>query len=985
MTTAVNHLSSATLDQDRTALIRISERLVEACPDMREMARSIAREILLRQTGHDAEPDTVYWHRFHTTVSSPRSFNGWQHRDAPYQSMSLPQLVMHRFNPHDQDNADTLQMLSGFYAADADADAFDERNEVRMLPAQVMNDLWAVDFKSRYQEMLNAFWRDFADDFRTMAKANFIASALEDRHAGWLSDEDLRSVLCAANVEPYESPSLQTLQASAPASAEASVWTFDVIGYEASDILRIVTAGGRQILYTPGEVQAFHAFATPEELHWWLLSQNNRPERRARFMGHFPLSAHGEADDNIGLFHGLDVLYTTWGAAHPGVINQHSQHVSGDPFTHLRDSIRTRMLADADLALHSNGDLRKQMWIGYLRAFSQLSGALAAIDWPIALAAVGAGIADMGLNIDQAVNGASTAQRKAGVIGAVTASIDVLFNSTFLVGGEAISEGELPEPEVDLEPTPDAEAEAEAEADESVHAAVETPSFESDFVYPFERNDGLASFETNMLLDAFEPIGEEGRMKGIYLTDQGETFIEIDGFAYAVRYINELKSWAIIDPENPFSFYRNLRVRLNAAGAWEPVTPSGLSGGGKVLGKMGPGRGVGVSPQTTTLPSPYEIPDALKPEVMDGAQYGGRFVDDRYRSPDFDKPDPYDGFKRIRRNLRDDANAFFNTLELPKRPEIPELPANAPLKSALKSLFKRSSGLVIGESHAGIGSKQFLIEQMPLLAKLKVKTLYMEHMLTDFHQADLDAFSRTGTLSSQLEEYIKTLDKGHRTDPTGKYTFMAVLKSAQENRVRIRAIDCMASYRVDGMEGAEQTLRQKVMNYYAKGVIDADQGARSDGNWVALVGNSHANTYQGVPGIAELEGAVGLRIEDVRVAEPAGMTSDPGIETTDTVGRRAGRVQSDLRLQVLVAAPRIELSLENKLLRAGMFTLDDSDGQLTLVHRSNEGLAVRTEIKREGKRVFIDRPKWQRVSGRRFETLGDLTSALELMGMTLVR
>ena len=977
MTTAANHLSSATLDQDRTALIRISERLVEACPDMREMARSIAREILLRQTGHDAEPDTVYWHRFHTAVSSPRSFNGWQHRDAPYQSMSLPQLVMHRFNPHDQDNADTLQMLSGFYTADADAEAFDERNEVRMLPAQVMSEFWSVDFKSRYHEKLKAFWRDFADHFRTMAKANFIASALEDRHAGWLSDEDLRSVLSAANVEPYESPSLQTLQASAPASAEASVWTFDVIGYEASDILRIVTAGGRQILYTPGDVQAFHAFATPEELHWWLLSQNNRPERRARFMGHFPLSAHGEADDNIGLFHGLDVLYTTWGAANPGVINQHSRHVLGDPFTHLRDSIRTRMLADADLALHSNGDLRKQMWIGYLRSFSQLSGALAAIDWPIALAAVGAGIADMGLNIDQAVNGASTAQRKAGVIGAVTASIDVLFNSAFLVGGEAISESELLRPEPEGEPVP--------EVDEPIDQFVETPGFEPESVYPFERKDGLASFETNMLLDAFEPIGEEGRMKGIYLTDQGETFIEIDGFAYAVRCINELKSWAIIDPENPFSFYRNMPVSLNAAGAWEPVTPLGLSGGGKVLGRMWPGRGVGVSPQTTTLPSPYEIPDALKPEVMDGAQYGGRFVDDRYRSPDFDKPDPYDEFKRIRRNLRDDANAFFNTLELPKRPEIPELPANAPLKSALKSLFKRSSGLVIGESHAGIGSKQFLIEQMPLLAKLKVKTLYMEHMLTDFHQADLDAFSRTGTLSSQLEEYIKTLDKGHRTDPTGKYTFMAVLKSAQENRVRIRAIDCMASYRVDGMEGAEQTLRQKVMNYYAKGVIDADQGARSDGNWVALVGNSHANTYQGVPGIAELEGAVGLRIEDVRVAEPAGMTSDPGIETTDTVGRRAGRVQSDLRLQVLVAAPRIELSLENKLLRAGMFTLDDSDGQLTLVHRSNEGLAVRTEIKREGKRVFIDRPKWQRVSGRRFETLGDLTSALELMGMTLVR
>lgn len=972
MTVAPARPTVASLSQDRTALVKMSERLVEACPDMREMARSIAQEILLRHTGHDIEPDTVYWHCFHTAESSPRSFNGWQHRDAPYQSMTLAQLVMHRFNPHDQDNADTLQMLSGFYTAGPDAEAFDERNEVMILPAQVMSDFWAVDFKSRFQEKLKTFWRDFADDFRTMAKANFIATAFEDHHAGWLSGEDLRTVLRAANVEPTDSPSLQTLQARAPASVDANVWTFDVIGYEASDILRIVTSTGRQILYTPGEVQAFHTFDTPEELHWWLLSQNNRPERRARFMGHFPLSAHGEADENIGLYHGLDVLYSTWGSAHPGLINQQSRPVSGDPFAHLRDVIRARMFADADLVLHSNADLRKQMWIGYLRSFSQLSGALAAVDWPIALAAVGAGIADMGLNIDQAVNGASTAQRKAGVIGAVTAGIDTLFNSAFLVGGEALAEGELPQPEAGLEPVP--------EVDEPVGGFVETPGFEPESVYPFERNDGLNSFETNMLLDAFEPIREEGKMNGIYLTDQGETFIEIDGFAYAVRYINELKSWAIIDPENPFSFYRNRPVRPNSAGKWESINPLTLRGGGKALSKQAVGRGA-VTP--APVHSPYEVPGALKADLMDGAQHGGRRVDDRYHSGDFSTRDPYDDFKRLRHGLRNDADAFFTTLQLPPRPEIPELPTDAPLKSTLKTLFQRSPGLVIGESHAGIGSKQFLIEQMPRLAKLKVRTLYMEHLMTDFHQADLDAFSRTGDMSPQLEAYVDTLDKGHRTDPTGKYTFMAVLKAARANRVRISAIDCMASYRLDGVEGGERTLRQKMMNYFAKGVIDADQASNS-GNWVALVGNSHANTFQGIPGVAELEGAVGLRIEDVRVMESGGITPDPGAEMFDSMGRRAGTVKSDLRLQYLSEAPRQETDLENTLLHPGMFTLERTGEGVTLIHRNKAGAAVHTEVKHEGNRVYIDRPAWPRISGRRFDTLADLTTALELMGMRLV-
>lgn len=983
MTTAPNTPPAEGSTQDRAALIAISQRLVDACPDMREMARSIARDILLRYTGQDIEPDSVYWHRFHTAVNSSRSFSGWQHFDAPYQSMTLPQLVMSRFNPQDQDNADTLQMLSGFYTASAAADVFDERNEVRLLPAQVMRDFWAVDFKSGFHAKLSAFWRDFADDFRTMAKANYFASALQDHQAGWLSDEDLSSVLAAANINPCVPASIAALQASAPAGHAVSVWTFDVIGYEASDILRIVTADGRQVLYTPGEVQAFHAFDTPEELHRWLLTQNNRTERRARFMGHFPLSAHGEADQNIGLYHGLDVLYTTWGAPQPGVINQHSQVVAGDPFTHLRDSIRARMFADAGLALHSNGDLRKQLWIGYLRSISQLSGALAAVDWPIALAAVGAGLADMGLNIDQAVNGASTAQRKSGVIGAVTAGIDVLFNSTFFLGGSAESEGGVLEPvtapALELEPTPD------VGTVEPVEAFVESSAAESEQLEPVDRQATLAAFETNTLLDGFAPASAEGRMKGIYQTEQGETFIEIDDLGYAVRYINELKTWAIIDPENPYSFYRNLPVRLNSAGAWEPIAVSGLKGGGKVLGKISGVRGTRVAQQPGTLPSPYEIPLAQRAALMEGAQAGGRLVDERYGGLGLATRDPYEGFKRIRRLLRDDADAFFSTFELPLRPELPPLTPDAPLKTTLKQLFKRASGLIIGESHADAGSKQFLIEHMQLLTKLKVRTLYMEHLLTDFHQADLDAFSRSGKMSPELEDYIHALDKGHRTDPTGKYTFMAVLKAARENHVRIRAIDCMASYRVDGMANAEQTARQKMMNFYAKGVIDADRAARNGMNWVALVGNSHANTYKGVPGMAELEGAFGLRVEDAHAIDSPGITADPGAEMSNSMGRTAGAVKSDLRLQYLREAVKPALHLENKLTRAGMFTVEADGKRVTLVHRSNEGAAVRTEIKREGKRVYIDRPKWPRVSGRRFDSLGDLSSALELMGMTLVR
>ncbi|HEY0286692.1 MAG TPA: membrane-targeted effector domain-containing toxin, partial [Pseudomonas sp.] len=845
MNSIIEHLPASHFTPDHAMLIAMSNRLVNACPDMREMARRVAQDILIQRAGAHIEPDNVYWHRFHTAVSSSRSFNGWQHRDAPYESMTLPQLVMHRFNPHDQDNADTLQMLGGFYTAGPDAEAFDERNEVRMLPVEVLNDFWAVDLKALYHNQLQAFWSDCSDDFRTMAKATFLSKALEDHEAGWLTSDDLRWLTMAVGVDISTSPNLKTLQNQFVASDKTRFCTFDVVGYEASDILRIVSENGRQILYTPGEIQSFHTFETPADLHWWLLLQNKTAELRTRFMGHFPLSSHEQVGDNIGLRHALDLLYSTWGAEHPGVINQSSRTLSVDPFTWLRDSTKARMTNDAYIFLRSNGEMRKLMWIGYLQDFVKISGGLAAIDWPIALAAVGAGIADMGMNIDQAVNGHTTAERNAGVIGAVLAGIDALLNSLFLM--DARPEGLEPrlEPETPFSaPNPDMEATA---------VVADLPNLAPATAYPAEAGSLLTPFETNMLLDAYEPVREEGKMKGVILTEQGGTYISIDDLAYAVRYVNEIKSWVIIDPLNPFSFYRNLPVVLNEEGVWIPIRSAGLIGGGKALSKLSGGRTATVTVETITPPAPYDMPEALRPALRDGAQYPGNRQVEGYRPLNSihepTETNPYDTFSQIRNRLCNDASVFYTAVELPPRPDIPVIETGSPIKSTLKKLFHKTSGLVIGETHSGIGSKQFLIDNMSLLAKQKIKTLYMEHLLTDFHQADLDTFANTGKMPSGLEEYLTQLDNGHLTDPSGKYTFMNVVKAATENHIRVRAIDCMASYRLKGVSGMPESLRQRVMNYFAKIVIDTDQAAQGSHKWVALVGNSHANTYQGVPGV----------------------------------------------------------------------------------------------------------------------------------------
>jgi hypothetical protein len=975
-TTASNN---ATVDQ--SVLQTIAEDLVWNCPDMLQMAREAAIEILEKRIGAFIEPDHVYWHRFTTSVSSPQTFNGWQHYDPPIESLTLPQLVMRRFNAHDQDNVLDLQVIGGFYTAGPSARIFNETNEVRLLPADVLNDLWEIDFSARYSTKLNAFWQKCADDFRTMAKGNFLAKALEERESGSLSEANFNTVVKATCGEATWPMGIPELMSEASPVDSLRVCSFDIAGIVASNILRIVDRNGRQLLYLPGNIDAFHGFETPDDLQWWVMSQTNRATNRAEFMAHFPLSSHLETDSAAGLNHMIDLMFSQWGAPGPGLINQNDHTITGDAFTWLRDSAKARMTEDAYVSLHSNADLRKQMWIGFLGNFSRIAGGLAALDWPVALVAVGAGVSNTGLNIDQAVTGHTTAERRAGVIGAILSGVDTLFNSLFLVGlgGESVEGEGAVDPaihEVDVGPPLPVD-----------HPAIvgELATLAPGPVYPVEADALLTPFETNVLLDGYVP-SSEGKMLGVYELEMGQTYIPMNGFAYAVRYVNEMKRWVIIDPTNPFSFYRNLPVGLNAAGEWEPVLAGGLKGGGKIFGRMPWGRAAAVTPEVEPVVYPYDVSDVEKADLRAGAEGADPKVLSGERvnlAPGW--RDPYVAFRIIRKRLAADVSAFFANPELPPRPEIPVIKATANSKDIFKQIFEKSSGLVIGENHASIGSKKLLIESMPQLAKLKVKTLYMEHLLTDFHQVELDAFSRTGSMPKGLKRYLKSLDTGHRTDPSGQFTFLALVKAANEHHIRVRAIDCMASYRLAGLPDHTNTLRQQAMNYFARLVIRADQTAHGAGNWVALVGNSHANTFKGVPGVSELEGAIGLRIEDVSKGRSSGIEVDPGAGMTTAMGANAGFVKSDLRLQMGTRPSDTPLSMDSDwLVQAGMFTIDSSTGQPVLIHRSGENVLVRTPIQSEDGHFYILRPKWIYISGRRYDSVRQLVDALTLMGMTWV-
>lgn len=606
--------------------------------------------------------------------------------------------------------------------------------------------------------------------------------------------------------------------------------------------------------------------------------------------------------------------------------------------------------------------------MGYLNAFGRMFGPLAAVGWPVALAVVGAGLANVGLNIDQAVNGKTTTERKAGVTGAIFAAIDTLFNATFLKGGGVPEFVEA-----------DGVLATEEKISKPLLEPIPAPPLEElvpERFIPMEQDDYLASFKDKIT----EPTREgTGTAQGIIETLSGKKYIFMqvgtEKNYYQVRYVGQMKCWVIIDPANPWSFYRNIPVRLNEYLQWEPMKPLGLRGGvgGKIFGLKLWGQTSEPLPPVETPPTPYDLPENLRPGIKPAGGGSSTFsnIDDSLEA------------LRRYRQLQADTSTFFADVQLPVRPKIPTFSALATPKEILKGLLKDTRGLVIGEGRGSMASKQFLIENMPLLSKLKVRTLYLQQVLTDFQQADLDTFTRTGNMTGNLERYLKEIDQVEGADPSGQFTFLELVRTAQKNHIRLQAIDCFASYREAGPGAIKDPFDVQMKNYFARTVIDADQTARGPHQWVALVKEGNASALDSIAGLSELEGAVGMRIEEVPTGTERGIEPDPG--TTIEHDGTALALRSDLRLQM--ETPLVVSSLRRAdtfLTEKGMFTLMNENAPV-LVNRNRDGVLVRTLIYKQDGGYRVDNPNWETVNGRHFRTLEDLRTALIARGMRLVR
>lgn len=1001
---------------DKAALKALATQVVQACPSLHDSAHETACSILKKHGVTELDPDDVYYHRFKSAQSSTKTFTGWEHiLEKPYESTTLTQLVIRRFRATDVDNADLLDLYGGFYTQGPVYGDFNETNEVHLHGNEVLKDFWDIKFDSLYTHQLDDFWHAHADDFRTLAKCNFLSKAVQAVDLKQLTADDFQTCICAVASNVTWPITRQMLQTEETPTQGLQVYALDVDGHVAFNLLRIIDPKGRQILYTPGDTPTFQVLETPADMHWWVLGKMNNEQSRSAFLCHFPLSDRQAMQDNITDL--MNRLVGTWGQSDHHLINRKNQAITADAFTWLRDRTRWSMYDEAQQLLTTQTQLQKKLWIGYLSAGLKVFGPMAAIGWVVALPVLGASIALTGLNIDQAVNGRTRAERKAGVTAAVVNGIAMLFNVVALAGPGPITEvgaevdateaAEMAKYKEVLQPDPVEEPSVAATSGETapLPGPLEPAAPEPQIPSAWKRPQGL---------EGATPMSEGGRYSNIYsVKSNPSTVIKLKDAVYYVRYeadVNGDGSWAIIDPQNPHAFYGSRPVRLNAAGEWELAPrPSDAIRGGTPVDTITASEDSAVAKETmptsygsptyrhthSSLSTPYDLNNLRNYEVE--IAMGGR--DDRFKRI----PKPGGGFTEFymsdysinpaRTRILTAARNFFSRPffihTLPERPVLPTLTPEMSSVELIEKVFKTTQGLVVAESPGRVASLYLLIKDMPALARQGVKTLYLNRLFNDLHQLDLDTFANTGELSGNLQVYLREMDGRLPV----RFNTQTLLTTARDYGIRVQATGCLANYKSFPVVVDEQMAK----NFLTSEIIRLDQLKNGVGKWVALTEAQNTNTFRGVAGVSEINGGISLRtVEELNAASPA-IKMRLGPKVVNNAGPipprhpKPGVLDTDFALQVPVTEVALPhrytfnaQEIERVLKTPGDYLLEQTQSVLTLIHRNRLNALVRSTIQSTADNgYFIDATQFPRLKGTVYGSLTELLQALDNQGMKL--
>lgn len=279
-----------------------------------------------------------------------------------------------------------------------------------------------LDFHAPFKAQLDRYWRDHLPDHRLVSKLNFIAACNRQVGEGSLSE--------AARQLAWRAGGLM------PPGANVRLSTLSIYGYAATDILYLNDkASGLTLLYIPGNSSPLLEFASENAMKDWIGQQCKEPARRLALKQHFRLADRPQGLDFSGLDTALEGL-AAYPASHRlppehGYFNddgiwpprtyvnyrpgKYNPKITGDLFQALAERQRQRSYDDADFLITRDSQVSKARWLGYLTTTLNLLAPLCLVVPGLAPLLAAGGIAQLGLGLDQAINGKSLKDQEAGV------------------------------------------------------------------------------------------------------------------------------------------------------------------------------------------------------------------------------------------------------------------------------------------------------------------------------------------------------------------------------------------------------------------------------------------------------------------------------------------------------------------------------------------------------------------------------------------
>lgn len=851
---------------------RLAIDVANTLPDVRAEAKKWAESLIFQLTGKHVDADTIYLNRFKSS-STPLSqetatVTGWEHpNEEPYSSLRLPDALLKNFSEHDWDPG-SLDLEAGLYmdgSGKSQKGGYGSYNQFPLAPSSVMHASWKTDFQAQMSKKIDTFWKDHLNDYEVALKGEFVFQARKQLKAferkspaeqalqapeHRFTRDDYRMVMAAAPHLPLDENApltVEQLEAKAPVKGNVQVHALDIGGFPSSDILRFTDLGNhQQILYIPGAEPAFLKFASVEALDQWIAEQTKNVKKSQALLAHFPLITRQNHEPStleyigralapeaslflklfIGLpnkVEGLDSIFQKLSTdkLEPGAAEHSSLHkIEGDVFASIANASKVRMTSDADSVIKSNSEVTRDTWLNDVTVAAGLLAKLAPIAAPVAAAAVVTGLTELTLGAEKEYSGDTEAERKDGA----SKAFDGLLNTLFGVGTMApLKDSFISPEEKPLAPIPG-----------------ESPRIAKPVANRL-RPSHVGNISQYAVADGEQLIENAPcNAKGIYQVKDGTTgedhwFIRFTDTT-GVRQVYEIKGNFKLSNEYVQIIQREtgkpvMTVYSTAEGEWRVNEILG--------GKRHRGR---------TLPPEH---DTYMNRILSGNA-----------ARDFNGDPAVTG--QIRRWFRRDMDIYYIDLEtngMPARPSLPVMTINSTPESAIRRTLSQSGvrGLVLGEIHDEPAAYQLVIDQMQKFKDSGVTIIYVEG--APFIQGSSN-IADAALLPSDAPNFGQHV---YNPDYTGGPTLVDIINEADKHGIKVIGLEHQQlTWRTDNPmkmnlfthpRGAE--FRLKEFNYHAAKIIEQTPPGEK---FVAIVGKDHMNTYDGVPGIAEQTGGVGMSV-----------------------------------------------------------------------------------------------------------------------------